>query len=98
MKALAFSILYLFSFTFSIAQTKPVELYDLIKIFVQDTSEYETVGDWMAGEPDAKTVKWTSDQLEMSDDMKINFFMKGLVLVTLNGNIFQTNTKPLAWN
>lgn len=98
MKIIVSSIVLLLLATFAFSQTKKTELYNLVKVFVQDTSEYETVGDWSANETDAKTVKWTSDHLEMSDDMKINFFMKGLALITLNGKTYSDENNPAKWN
>lgn len=98
MKTIVSSIVLLLLATGTFSQTKKTELYDLVKIFIQDTSEYETVGDWSAIESDAKTVKWTSDHLEMSDDMKINFFMNGLVMITLNGSTYTQGNKLVKWN
>ncbi|MDB5201499.1 MAG: hypothetical protein JWQ27_908 [Ferruginibacter sp.] len=66
------------------AQTKPVALYDLLKKLIQDSTEYTTTGDWAVGKPGMYPVRWQKDRLEMSDDIKINFFRKGNATILLN--------------
>ncbi len=96
MKALfSFLLFFLFVF-FANAQTKKIELSELFKSLIPDSTEYQTVGDWNMKKPDAQTIKWTSDHLEMSDDMSINFFKKALVQVTLKGQ--SRNAVSLKWN
>ncbi len=87
---LSFFSLLLSAATFS--QLKKVELYNLVKKLVQDSSGYSTVGDWAVSKPAAFPIKWQADRIEMSDDMKINFFRKGTANITVNGSI------PIKWN
>lgn len=96
MKAI-FSLLVFFPFLFNAsAQTKKIDFTELLKVLIPDSTEYQSVGDWNMKKPDAQTIKWTSDHLEMSDDMSINFFKNALVQVTLKGKSKNvTNTK---WN
>jgi hypothetical protein len=96
MKAL-FSFLAFFSFLFfANAQTKKIELSELFKSLIPDSTDYSSVGDWNMKKPGPQTIKWTSDHLEMSDDMSINFFKKALVLVMIKG---QTKSPSnLKWN
>ena len=96
MKVYATVLLLIFS-TVSYAQ-KQVELFSLIKSFIPDSSEYSAVGDWAVGKPATYWVKWESDRVTMSDDMKINFFRKGTANVALNGTAFSVAGKPLVWS
>ncbi len=73
---------------FSFGQVKKIELFDLIKKFVQDSAKYDVSGDWSVGHPATFPVKWQADRIEMSDDEKINFFRKGTADITLNGRNF----------
>ncbi len=70
---------------FSFGQAKRIELFDLVKKFIQDSSEYATSGDWAVGHPATYPVKWQADRIEMSDDEKINFFRKGTTDITVKG-------------
>lgn len=72
----------------SFSQTKQVELYDLLKKFIPDSSEYSSVGDWSVGNPSAFPVKWNENRIVMSDDMKINFYRTGIANITLNGKTY----------
>jgi hypothetical protein len=84
MKNLLSSVILLFISTLSFAQTKQVELFDLVKKFIPDSSEYSSVGDWAATFP----VKWTDDRIMMSDDIKINFYRRGTANITVNGKTY----------
>ena len=83
MKALISLTAFLFIFIGTNGQTKKIELSDLLKTLIPDSSEYGGMGDWNMKKPDGQTLKWTSDHLEMSDDMSINFFFYVLALVTI---------------
>jgi hypothetical protein len=85
-----FSI-FLFAFVHVSGQTKKSDLFNLIKKISLDSSRYESVGDWSISKTSAYPIKWQSDRLEMSDDLKINFFRKGTTKISINGN------KPYAW-
>ncbi|MEP7080925.1 MAG: hypothetical protein ABI784_09355 [Ginsengibacter sp.] len=96
MKAIfSFLIFFLFLF-YANAQTKRIELSELFKSLIPDSSEYQITGDWNMKKPDAQTIRWTSDHLEMSDDMTINFFKNALVQVTLKGR--NRNPGNSKWN
>ncbi|MBS1735900.1 MAG: hypothetical protein JSS98_04760 [Bacteroidetes bacterium] len=85
MKAM-FSLLALLCCSFqTFSQTKRIELSNLLNALIQDSTEYQTVGDWNLKKPNEQTIHWTSKKLEMSNDMSINFFKKALVLVTIKG-------------
>jgi len=85
-----FSI-FLFAFVHVSGQTKKSDLFNLIKKISLDSSRYESVGDWGISKTSAYPIKWQSDRLEMSDDLKINFFRKGTTKIFINGD------KPYAW-
>jgi hypothetical protein len=67
------------------AQTPRIELYDLIKKLLTDSSGYENVGDWGVGSSKNSPIKWKNDQLEMSDDTAINFFRMGTADILIHG-------------
>lgn len=92
---LSTSLLLLGVFAFS---QKKITLYDLVKKLIQDSTGYESVGDWAVGAPATFPIKWQSDRLEMSDDMKINFFRKGTADISVNGVIYSNENKPVKWN
>ena len=95
----AFILILAISFSLSAtAQTNKIELYDLVKSFIPDSTGYENVGDWAVGSPKTFNVKWDEDALKMSDDTSINFFRKGSAYVTINGKIFSYDHKPLNWS
>lgn len=80
------------------AQTQKVELYDLIKKLIPDSTGYENVGDWSVGHPKKFPVKWKADKIEMSNDTAINFFRAGTVDITINGKSFMQQGQPVKWN
>ena len=79
------------------AQTK-IELYNLVKEFLTDSTGYENVGDWAAGEPKKFAIKWKADQIEMSDDTAINFFRQGTANITIKGKSYLQAGQPVKWN
>lgn len=96
MKALISLTALLLIFTYTNGQTKKIELSDLLKTLIPDSVENGGMGDWNLKKPDAQTLKWTSDHLEMSDDLSINFFKKALLLVTIKGQ--SRNRVSPKWN
>jgi hypothetical protein len=84
--------------TSAFCQPKKVELFDLVKKLVQDSTGYETTGDWAVGHPSAYPVQWQADRIEMSDDEKINFFRKGTANITVNGATYLNMNKPVKWD
>ena len=98
MKTATSLLLLLLIAGYSFSQTKKTELFDLIKIFVQDSSEYPTTGDWAVGEPKTFPVQWESDRIIMSDDLKINFYRNGTANISVNGKTFNEGSKPAKWN
>ncbi|MES2848680.1 MAG: hypothetical protein V4685_06465 [Bacteroidota bacterium] len=94
MKKLLFIFCTLGSITAS-AQLPKVELYDLIKKFLYDSTGYSNVGDWNKKFP----VKWKEDRVIMSDDTAINFYRSGTADITIKGkNFTQENKQPVKWN
>ena len=83
-KMLLLSALLLFT-SASFGQVKKINLFDFVKKFIQDSSEFETSGDWAVGHAATYPIKWQSDRIEMSDDMKINFFRKGTADIMFGG-------------
>jgi len=79
------------------AQTKKVELFDLMKLLIQDTSEYSMIGDWAVSTPSKYPVKWETSGINMSDDININFYRNGKANIAINGKTFMTQNKPMAW-
>lgn len=80
------------------AQTTKVELYDLIKKLVTDSTGYENVGDWAVGKPKKYPIQWKADRLEMSEDTAINFYRMGTVDIMINGRSFMQAGQPVKWN
>ena len=80
------------------SQTTKLELYDLIKKLITDSSGYENVGDWAVGEPKKFPIKWKTDNLVMSEDTSINFYRMGSLDITIKGQSFKQGTEPVKWN
>jgi hypothetical protein len=93
-------IAFIFSFVSvaSFCQSKKVELFDLVKKLIHDSSLYSETGDWAVGSPLIYPIQWQNDRLEMSDDEKINFFRKGTVNISINGATLYNLNKPMRWN
>lgn len=66
------------------AQVPKIELYNLIKALLIDSSGYGQMGDWAVNKPKKFPVLWDADRIEMSDDTSINFFRKGKVSILKN--------------
>ena len=90
--------LLLFSANHLAAQTKKTELFDLVKKLIVDSSQSGNFGDWAVGKPSMYPVKWQADRVEMSDDIKINFFRKGSADLAVNGTTYMQNAKPATWS
>lgn len=89
---LPFVMLSMTIFSQTIKKTSPLkktDLYVLVKAFIPDSTGYSNVGDWGVKVPN---LKWTSPNLEMSDNMDINFFYKGVANLSVSGSA------PAAWN
>jgi len=91
-------LLVVFTACGAIAQTTKVELYDLVKKLLYDSTGYENVGDWAVGLPKKFPVKWKSDRIEMSGDTSINFYRMGTVDLTIKGRNFKEAAQPVKWN
>lgn len=99
MKKLLTTILLLGSIISLSAQAPAkIELYDLLKKLITDSSGYENVGDWAVGSPKKFPVKWKEDRLIMSDDTSINFYRMGTADITIKGKTFTKDAKPVIWN
>jgi len=67
------------------SQSRPGDLYTLVKKLSLDT--LEDMRDWGVGQPSLYPVKWDKDNVTMSDDIKINFFRTGWAnIATKSGN------------
>lgn len=98
MKKLILLILIACSANIVTAQSAKVELYDLIKKLITDSTGYENIGDWAVGKPKKFPVKWKADKIEMSPDTAINFFRMGTAEVTINGKTFMQAGQPVKWS
>ena len=79
------------------AQSHKVELYDLVRQFLYDSSGFENVGDWGVSHPKKYEVNWKADNLEMSPDTSINFYRLGTVDAKINGRTIMQKGKPVQW-
>ena len=98
MKKLMLLIVITASTIVAAAQSPKTELYDLIKKLLTDSTGYENVGDWSVSSLKKSPVKWKTENLEMSDDTSINFFRSGTVDLSLKGQSFMQDGKPVKWN
>ena len=56
------------------------------------------VGDWAVGNPGAFPIKWKADRIEMSADIKINFFRMGTVNIAVKGkSLLNTQQQLCKW-
>ena len=98
MKKILFILLAVCSIKAS-AQLPKVELYDLVKKLLYDSTGYSNVGDWAVGQPKRFPVKWNEDRVIMSDDTAINFYRLGTANIAIKGKSFtQANKQPAKWN
>ena len=79
------------------AQSSKIELYNLVKQFLYDSSGFENVGDWGVGHPKKYTVNWKADKLEMSPDTSINFYRLGTADVKIDGRTIMQKGAPVQW-
>jgi hypothetical protein len=80
------------------AQISKVELYDLVKKIITDSTGYENVGDWAVGNAKKFPVKWKEDRIIMSEDTSINFYRMGTAEIIIKGKSFTQNSQPVKWN
>lgn len=80
------------------AQTQKIELYDMIKKLIPDSSGYENVGDWGVGQPKQFPIKWESENLIMSEDTSINFYRRATANISIKGKTFMQSSQPVKWN
>lgn len=80
------------------AQSGKVELYDLVKKLLCDSTGYENVGDWSVGKPKKFPIQWKEDRLEMSPDTSINFYRQGSADITIKGHNYIKAGQPVKWN
>jgi hypothetical protein len=98
MNKLILYILFSCSAITSSAQSTKIELYDLIKKLIPDSSAYESIGEWAVGEPKKFPVKWQTDNIIMSDDTSINFYRRGTADITIRAHSFMQAGQPVKWN
>ncbi len=65
MKNILALFIMLLAVTFSFGQSKKIELFDLVRKLVQDSSVSGTSGDWAVGHPATYPVKWQEDRVVM---------------------------------
>lgn len=98
MKYILLSLINCFILTFVSAQPTKVELYNLVKNIITDSTGYENVGDWAVGKPKKFAVKWKEDRIIMSEDTSINFYRMGTADITVKGKSFAYSGQPVKWN
>ncbi len=98
MKRFLLSVLFIYSSVAVSAQTQKIELYDMIKKLIPDSSGYENVGDWSVGSPKQFPVKWESENLTMSDDTSINFYRRATANISIKAKTFMQAGQPVKWN
>ncbi len=86
------------SFILSITYAQPVELYDLVKALVTDSTGYENIGTWAVGKPKQYPVVWKADKIEMSPDTSVNFYRMGNANISIKRKTFMLANKPVSWN
>ena len=82
---------------FVVAQSARIEMYDLVRQFLYDSSGFENVGDWGIGHPKKYAVNWKADNLEMSPDTSINFYRLGTVDTKVRGRTIMQQGVPVKW-
>ena len=82
---------------FVVAQSEKIEMYDLVRQFLYDSSGFENVGDWGIGHPKKYAVNWKADKLEMSPDTSINFYRLGTVDAKVRGRSIMQKGVPVKW-
>ena len=79
-------------------QPKKTDLYDFVRKLIRDSVGDGGVGDWAIGQPPSNMIQWKRDAIEMSDDLKINFFRKGSAIISVNGITYSNSNKPMIWS
>ncbi|RYY46840.1 MAG: hypothetical protein EOO06_13695 [Chitinophagaceae bacterium] len=79
-------------------QSPAVDIYDLVKKFLYDSTGYENIGDWAVGNPKKYAVKWKADRIEVSNDTSINFYRQGTADILVKGKRAMQGTQPVQWN
>jgi hypothetical protein len=98
MKKLLLYFVFAFSGIAAFSQAAKIELYDLIKKMIPDSTGYENVGDWGVDRQKKIPIKWKTDNLVMSEDTSINFYLLGTVDITINGRSFMQGTAPAKYS
>lgn len=96
MKKLLLLIIFISIHYLLLAQVPRVELYDLVRQFLYDSSG-KNVGDWGVSQPKKYAVKWKTDMLEMSPDTSINFYRLGTANAKINGRTIMQKEMPVQW-
>lgn len=79
------------------AQSPKIEMYDLVKQFLYDSSGFENVGEWGVSKPKKYAVDWKADRVEMSPDTSINFYRLGSADVKIHGRTITQKGSPIKW-
>jgi hypothetical protein len=80
------------------AQETKVDIYDLVKKLVCDSTGYSNIGDWDVSRTQKIPIAWKENRIIMSDDTSINFYMTGTVNISVRGKTFKQETVPVKWN
>ena len=97
MKKLLLFAIFILLHQFVVAQSAKIEMYDLVRKFLYDSSGFENVGDWGIGHPKKYAVNWKADNLEMSPDTSINFYRLGTVDTKVRGRSIMQKGVPVKW-
>ena len=97
MKKLLLLSIFILLHQFVVAQSAKIEMYDLVRKFLYDSSGFENVGDWGIGHPKKYAVNWKADKLEMSPDTSINFYRLGTVDAKVRGRSIMQKGVPVKW-
>ena len=98
MKKLLVCFLFGFNMLNTYGQSSKIELYNLIKSLLFDSTGYENVGDWAVGNPKKFPVAWKADKIEMSPDTSINFYRMGTANISGKGHSFISKGQPAKWS
>ena len=98
MKKLLVCFLFGFNMLNTYGQSSKIELYNLIKSLLFDSTGYENVGDWAVGNPKKFPVAWKADKIEMSPDTSINFYRMGTANISIKGHSFISKGQPAKWS
>lgn len=97
MKKLLLLSIFISLHHFVFAQSAKIEMYDLVRQFLYDSSGFENVGDWGVGHPKKYAVNWKADNLEISPDTSINFYRLGSADAKVRGRTIMQKGVPVKW-